>query len=171
MEFSRPEYWSGKTFPSPEDLPNPRIEPRTPALQVDSLPAEPQGKPKNTGVGSLSLLQRILLTQESNQGLLNCRWILYQLSYQESPGQDTWYSIPEFLPQPRQDTCESQGCRRKAPCELGEKIMPLPCTQTWGTSGRFQGAETWAQPLSLKVFTFCQSSLGPAFYSHPIQPS
>ena len=51
----------------------------SPALQVDSLPAEPQGKPKNTGVGSLSLLQGTFLTQESNQGLLHCRWILYQL--------------------------------------------------------------------------------------------
>ena len=37
---------------------------------------------KNTGVGSLSLLQRIFLTQESNQGLLHCKWILYHLSYQ-----------------------------------------------------------------------------------------
>ena len=46
MEFSRPEYWSGKPFPSPGDLPNPRIEPRSPALQANSLPAEPQGKPK-----------------------------------------------------------------------------------------------------------------------------
>ena len=55
MEFSRPEYWSGKLFPSPGDLPNPGIEPRSPALRVDSLPAEPQGKPMNTGVGSLSL--------------------------------------------------------------------------------------------------------------------
>ena len=51
---------------------------------MDSLPAEPQGKPKNTGVGSLFLLQWIFLTQESNLGLLNCRWILYQLSYQVS---------------------------------------------------------------------------------------
>ena len=40
-------------FPSPGDLPNPGTEPRSPALQADSLPAEPQGKPKNTGVGSL----------------------------------------------------------------------------------------------------------------------
>ena len=46
---------------------------RSPALQADSLPAEPQGKPKNTGVGSLSLLQRIFPTQELNQGLLHCR--------------------------------------------------------------------------------------------------
>ena len=85
MEFSRPEYWSGEPFPSPGNLPNPGIEPRSPALQVDSLPAEPQGKPKNTGVGSLSLFQGIFLTQELNQGLLYCRQIPYQLSYQGSP--------------------------------------------------------------------------------------
>ena len=54
-------------------------------IEVDSLPAEPQGKPKNTGVGSLSLLQGIFPTQESNGGLLHCRWILYQLSYEGSP--------------------------------------------------------------------------------------
>ena len=82
MEFSRPEYWSGKLFPSPGDLPNQGLEPRSPALQVDSLLAEPLGKPKNTGVGSLLLLQQIFPTQESNPGLPPCRWVLYQLSYQ-----------------------------------------------------------------------------------------
>ena len=82
MEFLRPEYWSGSPFSSPGDLPNPGIKPRSPALQVDSLPPEPRGKPKNTGVGSLSLCQQIFLTQESNQGLLHCRRILYRLSYQ-----------------------------------------------------------------------------------------
>ena len=65
-------------FPFSRDLPNRGIEPRSPALQADSFQGEPQGKPKNTGVGSLSLLQRIFPTQESNQGLLHCRWILYQ---------------------------------------------------------------------------------------------
>ena len=54
MEFSRPEYWNGLPSPSPGDLPNPWMEPRSPALQADSLPAETQGKPKSTGVGSLS---------------------------------------------------------------------------------------------------------------------
>jgi len=67
------------------NLPNPGIEPRSPSLQADSSPVEPPGKPKNTGVGSLSLLQQIFPTQELNQGLLHCRWILYQLSYQGSP--------------------------------------------------------------------------------------
>ena len=65
LEFSRPEYGNGVPFPSPGDLPNPGIEPRSPSLQADSLPAEPPGKPKNTGVGSLFLLQWIFPTQES----------------------------------------------------------------------------------------------------------
>ena len=68
-------------FPSPGDLPRPGIKPRSPTLQVNSLPTEPQGKPKNTGVGSLSLLQWIFPTQELDGGLLHCRQLLYQMSY------------------------------------------------------------------------------------------
>ena len=83
--FSRQEYWSGLSYPPPGDLPNPGIEPRSPTLQADSLPAEPLGKPKNTVVGSLSLLQAIFPTQESTWGLLHCRQILNQLSYLGSP--------------------------------------------------------------------------------------
>ena len=45
MEFYKPECWSGWPFPSPGDFPNPGIEPRSPALQADSLLAEPQEKP------------------------------------------------------------------------------------------------------------------------------
>ena len=67
------------------DFPNTLIELRSPALQKDSLPSEPPGKPKNTGVGSLFLLQGIFPTQESNQGPLHYRQILYQPSYQGSP--------------------------------------------------------------------------------------
>ena len=85
MGFPGQEYGSGLPFPPPGDLPNPGIEPTSLALQVDSLPAEPPGKPKNTRVGSLSLLQQIFPTQESTRGLLHCRRILYQLSYQGSP--------------------------------------------------------------------------------------
>ena len=75
------EIWSGKPFPSPGDLPNPGIEPQSPAWQADSLLSKPPGKSTNTGVGSLSLLQPILQTQESNRGLLHGRWILYYYSY------------------------------------------------------------------------------------------
>ena len=60
-------------------------QPRSPALQADSLLPEPPGKPENTEVGSLSLLQQIFPTQELSQGLLYCRWILYQLIYKGSP--------------------------------------------------------------------------------------
>ena len=58
MEFSRLEHWSGWPFPSSGDLPNPGMKPRSPA------PDEPQGKPKNTEVGSLSLLQQIFPTKK-----------------------------------------------------------------------------------------------------------
>ena len=64
-------------------------------MQVDSLPAEPPGKPKNTAVRILNLLQRIFPTQELNYSLLHCRRILYQLSYQGSPVHRV---RPEILP-------------------------------------------------------------------------
>ena len=95
MGFSRQEYWSGLPFPSPGDLPNPGIKPKSPALQADALTPEPAGKPlkylfeplfwgergKNTGVGCHSLLQEIFLTQGLNPGLPHCRQTLYRLSH------------------------------------------------------------------------------------------
>ena len=45
MGFSRQEYWSGLPFPSPGDLPDPGIEPRSPTSQADFLPTELRGKP------------------------------------------------------------------------------------------------------------------------------
>ena len=82
--FFHLQYWSG-CHALLQYLPNPGIKPRSPALQADSLLSEPPGKPKNTGVGSLSLLQGNFTTQELNQGLLHCKQILYQLSYPGSP--------------------------------------------------------------------------------------
>ena len=88
------EHWSGSPFLSPGDLPDPGNQPGSPALQADSLPSEPPGKPKDTGVGipspgekraSLSFLQGNVPTQEWNWDLLHCRWIVYQLSYPGSP--------------------------------------------------------------------------------------
>ena len=63
----------------------PRDQTQSPTLQADSLPAEPPGKSKNTGVGSLPRLQWIFPTQASNWCLLHCRQIIYKLSYQGSP--------------------------------------------------------------------------------------
>ena len=62
----------------------------------EPLPAEPPGKPKNTGVGSLCLLQGIFPTQELNQGLLQWKWILYQLSYQGSPSSCITHLFQQF---------------------------------------------------------------------------
>ena len=76
----------GLPCPPPGVLHNPETEPRSPTLQAYSLSSEPPGKAMNTGVGSLTFLQGIFPTQEMNQGLLHCRWILYQLSHQESYG-------------------------------------------------------------------------------------
>ena len=65
MEFSRQEYWSGLSFPSPGDLPDPGIEPRSPILQADNVSSEPPGKQtfiasspfffRDLGLSSLSL--------------------------------------------------------------------------------------------------------------------
>ena len=82
--FSRQEFWSGLSCPPSGNLLNPGIKPRYPTLQANSLLSEPPGKPKNTGVGSLFLLHGEL-PYGLNQVLLNCRWILYQLSYLGSP--------------------------------------------------------------------------------------
>ena len=77
MGFSRQEYWSGLPFPSPGDLPDPGIEPWSPALEADALTSEPPGQPqgacKNTqvllglekqtvsdGVGLYTLLARLV---------------------------------------------------------------------------------------------------------------
>ena len=100
------------------NLPHPGIEPRSPSLRADSLLAEPPGKPKKTGVGSLSLLQ-IFLIQESNRGLLHCRWILYQLSHKGSPGKLEWVAYPfsSRSSQPRNQT--KVCCRGPAPADPG----------------------------------------------------
>ena len=69
MGFSREEYWNRLLFPSPGDLPNPGINPRSPALHADSLPAEPQEKLKN-------------------------RRILYQLFIREAPNKENaWANV------------------------------------------------------------------------------
>ena len=81
--FSKQEYQSGLPFPSPGYLPNPGIKPRSPALQVDSLPAEPQGKPKNTRVVAYPFSGGS--SQPRNQTRVPCIAGGYQLSYQGSP--------------------------------------------------------------------------------------
>ena len=56
MGFPRQEYWNGLPFPSPGDLPDPGIEPRSPAMQADALPSEPPGKPQALNQLNLELI-------------------------------------------------------------------------------------------------------------------
>ena len=88
------EYWSGLPCPPSGHLPNPGTEPKSPTLQADSLPAEPPGEPKDSGMGSLSLLQGIFPTQSLNLRLPHCRQILYQLSHKGSPQILKWVAYP-----------------------------------------------------------------------------
>ena len=73
------------TLALPGDLPEPGIEPRCPALQADSLPSEPPGKTKNTGVSKSIPSSGELPDPGIEPGFLHCRWVLYQLSYLKNP--------------------------------------------------------------------------------------
>ena len=77
MEFSRPESWSGQPFPSPGDLPNPGIEPRSPTLQVDSLQLSHQGSHTLTVSGQIFWLYC-------------CAVVLYVVTTEGKPVQDRW---------------------------------------------------------------------------------
>ena len=120
------------------------LEPRSPSLQANSLPAEPQGKPKNSGMDSLSHLQWICPTQELNLGLLNCRRILYQLSYEGSPGM-TLYSVP-FRGSVVSDSLQPHGLQyARPPC-------PKPTPRVYPNS--YPLGQCCHPTLSSPVFVF-----------------
>ena len=85
MGFSQQEYWNGLPFQCPLCESESASHSVSDSFQPHG-PYSPWNSPgQNTGVGSLSLLHQIFPTEESNWGLLYCRQILYQLSYQQSP--------------------------------------------------------------------------------------
>ena len=138
--------------PPPGDFPNPEIEPRSPALQADSLLSEPPARPKNTGVGSLSLLQGIFPAQESNQGLLPRRQILYQLSYQGSPGYEHSNCQFDF----------SCSCRALAPSFSSPLLLLVSCPApaTW-----------WRQQLCRPLRDALVPALAPSALSQHVPPT
>ena len=79
MGFSRQEYWSGLPFPSPGDLPNPGIEPRSLALQADSLPAEPAGKPRY--VMTMIEVNQVISLCQSWEPVSSSKWSALISSY------------------------------------------------------------------------------------------
>ena len=91
MKFSRPGYWSGQPFPSPGNLPNPATEPRSPALQVDSLPVDLQGKSKNTGVGSYPFSSKS--SQPRNQTQVSCMAAGFYLFLPIPPKYNLYFQI------------------------------------------------------------------------------
>ena len=110
---------------------------------VRQAPLCPWNSPgKNTGVSSLSLLQGIFLTQESNQGLPHCRWILYQLSYQGSPRILEWvaYLFSSRSSQPRNQTGVS--------CIAGRFFT------SWATRESPGSRKWWIKPRALAAHRF-----------------
>ena len=71
MGFSRQEYWSGLPFPSPGDLPDPGIEPRSPALQADALTSEPPLKDKMRVPRERLGLEKTKMSQDQSPKLTN----------------------------------------------------------------------------------------------------
>ena len=84
--FSRREYSSGLLFPSPGDLPNPGIEPRSPALQADALPSEPPGK---TNLESLLNTETSFCRKRS--GFSSSHVWIWELDYKEGWVLKNWY--------------------------------------------------------------------------------
>ena len=70
MGFSRQEYWSGLPFPSPEDLPDPGIEPGSLALEADALPSEPPGKPSHPYITGKTIVLTIWIFVSKRMSLL-----------------------------------------------------------------------------------------------------
>ena len=86
MGFSRQEYWSGLPFPSPGDLPNPGIEPRSLALQADFLPSEPPGKTYVMYIlAPIFVVVVVFFRDRMNQAILLHRYI--HRNYKENPSE------------------------------------------------------------------------------------
>ena len=95
MGFSGPEYWSGEPFPSPGDLPNPGINPGSPASQADASPAEPPGEPLN-GEDDTTQGVRRALSRAGVSGSLRPRGLWpARLRYPWGPSsQEHWSELP-----------------------------------------------------------------------------
>ena len=96
MGFPKQKYWSGLPFPTPGDLPDPGIEPRSPALQADSLLSEPSGKTQFLQICQLFLLNSLyLLVLPTN--LASSRAMLAGMYFLSSASHTAFPSLPHFL--------------------------------------------------------------------------
>ena len=104
-------------FPFSRGSSQPRIKPRSPTLQADSLPSDPPGKHKNTGVGRLSTLQGIFPAPGWNPGLLHCRQT-HCLSHQGTRQCASLHAcllLPALLPPPQEKSTSILDFSRDIP--------------------------------------------------------
>ena len=130
----------------------PRDLPMFLTLQVDSLPSEPARTHKNTGVGSLSLLQGIFLTQELNQGFPHCRKILHQLPISKKHHQGSRNGIKR-LPGHRFEDASKDSRNTVADRQHGPPFPPLCPLILMSTCHSFLAVQGYWDLLSLKLYT------------------
>ena len=132
MEFSRQEYWSGLPFPSPEDLPDPGIEPRSLTLQADAFTSEPSGKPWHL-VNSQEMLLILI-------AWFTLIWVQFSHSVMSDslrPHGLQHTKLPCLSPTPR--AC-SNSCPSSWWCHptISSSIIPFSsCLQSFPASGSF----------------------------------
>ena len=137
MRFSRQEYWSGLPFPSPEDLPNPGIEPGSWALEADALTSEPPGMPEYTE----ELYKKDLHDPDSHEDvitnlepdILECevKWALENITTNKASGGD---GIPDELFQILKDDAV--------------KVPHSICQQIWKTQ---QWPQDWKRSVFIQI--------------------
>ena len=101
--FSRQEYWGGLLYPPPRDLPNPGIEPRSPALQADSFHSKLSGKPNISYIENLDVQAGFRKGRVARDQIANICWIIEKArEFQEKT------SISALLTMPKPWLCGSQ---------------------------------------------------------------
>ena len=152
MGFSRQEYWSGLPSPSPGDLPNPGIEPRSPTLQADTLTSEPPGKPhiiiiipylsSCAWLISLSIMDSQLLNYIYSKVILK----VIEISIWKKNEDDSSQTWRKKWMQVRMWTQWSPKCSFRGQGLLSLSWIPLCCHNIRVQSG------CWPHSISLCVF-------------------
>ena len=92
MGFSRQEYWSGLSFPSPGDLPNPGIEPWSPALEADALTSEPPGKPNWWYSPPIRYVSKVISMEVYEMQLIK----LFPFQWEREREREQWITVSSF---------------------------------------------------------------------------
>ena len=183
MWFSRQEYWSGLPFPSPGDLPNPGIKPRSLALQADSLPAELQGKPKNIRMCSLSLLQQTSWLRNWTgvsciAGRFFTSWAMREAQF--STIEDAFWAKFQLKPMPQRKCKSADSMYAKnnliCPHSMFQRAFTCPLPSDWSFINTLQGSYVngtphWRPVNRHGVFSNPPASSGPSRNGIKTMPS